>query len=793
MSKKLNVIGTPIPKIDAGIRITGKAVYGQDVKLPGMLHGAILRAEYPCAEFTIDVSAARKLPGVIAVITADDIDCNNISYKKDHPILKKGEVNCIRDEIAAVAAESKEIAERAIKLIKVKYKEKKGIYDPFDALKPNAPLVNKYLKDSKFAKNISDIFFYEHGNLEEQKKKSAVIISKRFVLPRVTHCCMATSNITADYSSVTKRLTLYSSTQVPFLYQRDMAHALKMNASDIRVIQVVIGGGFGSKLDMYPFEPIAAILSIKTGKPVQIIFDREEEFIASPTRQNMVIDLIAGADKNGKFTFRDVTIVKDNGAFTSWGATTPFVMMQTFSSLYQMPACRFESKAVYTNNISAGSFRGYGNPQAAFAIESCIDLMADKLGMDKAEIRLLNANYAGEITGQGMHYDTCGHIEALKTVIEKSDLRNTNKETLRNTNKYESTNKEKETVNTDSYIRKNPYFVDNVDRYKRGVGIASMMHVGGGAKIYRSDGCGTTLKLDDYGHLTLITGSSEIGQGSETVLAMMASEELTIPMNKIKVINTDTDVKPWDVGVHASRTSFVAGNSVLGAVKKLKEKLNQKAAVLLKCTIENLIYENEEIKNSDGSNSVRIEKVVREMHFGGQNELCTVNHFYEPTSDFQDKQFKGNVSGTYAFAAQSAEVEVDTYTGNIKVLNIHVAQDVGKVLNPLNIMGQIEGGVLTGVGYGISEELIMENGRVLNPNFHNYKMLTASDVPDIHFYPIETNDSLGPYGAKGMAEAPLIPTAAAIANAVADAIGVRIYSLPITPEKVLKAIKEKTD
>lgn len=762
MSKKLNVIGTPIPKMDAGIRITGKAVYGQDVKLPGMLHGAILRAEFPCAEFTIDVTAARKLPGVISVITADDIDCNNISYKKDHPILKKGEVNCIRDEIAAVAAESKEIAEKAIKLIKVKYKEKKGIYDPFDALKPNAPLVNKYLKDSKFAKNISDVFFYEHGNLEEQKKKSAVIISKRFILPRVTHCCMATSNITADYSPVTRRLTLYSSTQVPFLYQRDMAHALKMNASDIRVIQVVIGGGFGSKLDMYPFEPIAAILSIKTGKPVQIIFDREEEFIASPTRQNMVIDLIAGADINGKFTFRDVTIVKDNGAFTSWGATTPFVMMQTFSSLYQMPACRFESKAVYTNNISAGSFRGYGNPQAAFAIESCIDLMAEKLGMNKAEIRLLNANFEGEITGQGMHYATCGHIEALKKVIEKSKKKSENKKD------------------------KNPRFV-------HGVGIASMMHVGGGAKIYRSDGCGTILKLDDYGHLTLITGSSEIGQGSETVLAMMASEELTIPMSKIKVINTDTDVKPWDVGVHASRTSFVAGNSVLGAVKKLKEKLNQKASVLLKCPIENLIYENEEIKNSAENNSVRIEKVVREIHFGGQNDLCTVNHFYEPTSDFQDKEFKGNVSGTYAFAAQLAEVEVDTYTGNIKVLAIHVAQDVGKVLNPLNIMGQIEGGVLTGVGYGISEELLMENGRVLNPNFHNYKMLTASDVPEIHFYPIETNDSLGPYGAKGMAEAPLIPTAAAIANAVADAIGIRIYSLPLTPEKVLKAIKDKAN
>jgi CO/xanthine dehydrogenase Mo-binding subunit len=760
MIKEHKIIGKPTPKIDAGIRVTGKAIYGHDVKLPWMLYGAILRAEHPCAEFTIDTSEAKKLPGVICVITAEDLDCNNISYKRDHPILKKGEVNCIRDEIAAVAAETKEIAAQALKLIRVDYKIKKGIYDPVEALKPEAPLINKYLKDSKFDKNIADIFMYEHGDLEVQKNRSAAFVSKRFVLPRVTHCCMATSNITADYSPVTKRLTLYSSTQVPFLYQRDMAHALKIHPSDIRVIQVVIGGGFGSKLDMYPFEPIAAVLSMKTGKPVQVLFSREEEFIASPTRQNMVIDISAGADENGKFTFRDVKILKDNGAYTSWGATTPFVMMQTYSSLYQTPACRFESKSVYTNNVYAGSFRGYGNPQATFALESIIDLLADELGMDKAEIRLLNANYKGEITGQGLNFHTCGHTDSLKTVIEKSV--------------------------------KPPLKNDPSGRYLYGIGYASMLHVGGGAKIYRSDGCGTNLKLDDYGYLTITTGSTDIGQGSETVLAMMASEELSIPIHKIKVINTDTDVKPWDVGVHASRTSFVAGNSLLGAVKELKQKLNLKAAEMLGIPPDQLEYADEEIRDREGKIlPVRIEKVVREMHFGSPHELASVNYFYEPSSQFQDKEFKGDVSGSYAFAAQAVTVEVDAWTGNIRVMDIHVAQDVGKVLNPLGIQGQIEGGVLMGMGYALTEELLTEEGKILNPNFHNYKMLTASDVPGIHFYPIETNDPQGPYGAKGMAEAPLIPTAAAIANAVSDAIGTRIYSLPLSPEKVLKALSEK--
>ncbi len=761
MTEKLKVIGKPQPKIDAGIRITGKAVYGQDIKLPYMLYGAILRSEHPYSGFSIDVSEAKKLEGVVCVITADDVDCNNISYRKDHPILKKGEVNCLRDEIAAVAAESKEIAVQALKLIKVNYKPGHGIYDPFEALKPEARIINKYLKDTGQGKNISHKFLYEHGNLDEEKRKSKEIVSNRFVLPRVTHCCLATSNITADFSPVTKRLTLYSSTQVPFLYQRDMAHALKINPSDIRVVQVVIGGGFGSKLDMYPFEPIAAILSMKTCRPVQIIFDREEEFIASPTRQAMVMDIEAGIDKNGRFTFREANIVIDNGAYTSWGATTPFVMMQTFSSLYHVPACRFESKAVYTNNVYAGSFRGYGNPQATFALESTIDLLAEKLGMSKTEMRLINANFKGETSGQGLTYYTCGHKEALEMVIDKS--KNQNSE----------------------------FGIRNEKRFLFGTGYASMLHVGGGAKIYRSDGCGTRVNLDDYGHLTIITGSTEIGQGSETVLAMLASEELSIPISKIKVINTDTDVKPWDVGVHASRTTFVAGNSLLGAISKLKIKLIKKAAEILQCTIDELIFVNEEIKSEHKNNSVRIEKVVREIHFSQPNELCTENFFYEPSSEFQDKDYKGNVSGAYAFAAQAVKVEVDTYTGNVKVLDVYVAQDVGKVLNPMGLTGQIEGGVLMGVGYGISEELMVENGRILNPNFHNYKMLTASDVPNIHFYPIETNDSQGPYGAKGMAEAPLIPTAAAIANAVADAIQARIYSLPVTPEKILKALKEK--
>jgi CO/xanthine dehydrogenase Mo-binding subunit len=761
MNNHLKYIGKPHKKFDAKERTTGRSVYGHDIELSGMLHGAILRTKYPCAEIvSIDTSRAEQLAGVECVITAKDIDVNRISFKQDHPVLKSHMVTCIRDEIAAVAAESQEIAALALKLINVEYKERKGIYDPFEALKAEAAQINKWQPEDT-PKNISMTFEYEHGDLEEQKEKSKVIVTRRYHLQKMTHCCMGTSNIAADYNPADKKLTLYCGTQVPFLYQRDMAHCLKMDPSRIRVIQPVIGGGFGSKLDINPFEPICALLSMKTGRPVRLLYDRQEEFLASPTRQSMAIDLTSGADENGRFTFREVEIIKDNGAYTSWGATTPFVMMQTFSSLYKMPACKLISNAVYTNNPNAGSFRGYGNPQATFAVERNIDLLAEELGMDKSEIRILNTNTPGEITGQGMHFKTCGLLDAMKIVAEKSV--------------YES--------------KKN---AEKSGRYRRGIGLGCMLHVGGGAKIYRSDGCGTTLKLDTYGYLTIITGSSEIGQGSETVLAMIAMEEMGITEDRIKIINSDTDVKPWDVGVHASRTSFIAGNSLLGAIGKMKEMISPRAAELMGSKIENLDYENGMIRCTQSDAQIALDKVVRDLHFKPPHELAEVSYFYEPGSKYQDNGFKGDVSGNYAFAAQAIEVEVDTYTGNVKVLDVWVAQDVGKVLNPLGLQGQIEGGVVMGMGYALTEEIQMKDGYVLNPNFHNYKLPTACDVPDIHFYPVETNDPAGPYGAKGVAEAPLIPTAAAIANAVSSVLGVEMNELPLTPERVLKALKNKT-
>jgi xanthine dehydrogenase molybdenum-binding subunit len=625
-SKPFKVIGNRVPKIDAGDRVTGKSVYGHDIELQSMLHGSILRSKYPSAIIkSIDTSKAEQLPGVECVITANNVDTHNLNYRTDHPVLKGEEVNCIRDEVAAVAATSKTIAEKAIKLIDVEYEVRNGIFDPEEALKEDAPLLNRFNKGDNKNKNISESFHYEHGNIEDEKKKSACIITRQYTLPKVTPACMAPSNITATYSAIDGQLTLYSSTQVPFLYQREMSQVLKMDPSKIRVIQPIIGGGFGSKLDIHPFEPICALLSIKTGQPVQILFNREEEFHHSAIRQSMVINLTTGADIDGKFTFREVEVIKDNGAYTSWGAKTSFVIMQTFSSLYQVPACVYNADAVYTNNVFAGSIRGFGNPQATFALERNIDLMADKLGIDRAEIRLKNANFQGELTGQGLQFDSCGHKPALEAVIQQSGYKEMS---------------------------------ELQGRYKTGIGFASMLHVGGGAKIYPSDGCGTTLKMDPYGFLTVITGSSEIGQGSETVLAMIASEELGIGLNKIKVINTDTNVKPWDVGVHASRTSFVAGNSILGALKLLKTKLSNKASEMLNTSKDDLLFENGEIKSLSTDTAFKIDKIVRALHFKPPHELCEVSYFYEPSSEFQISILKVKCLGVMPLLPRQSKLKL---------------------------------------------------------------------------------------------------------------------------------------
>jgi len=757
---KDSLIGKRIAKLDAPDKASGKTRYIHDMNLPGQLHGKILRSARVHARIRrIDTSKARALPGVHAVLTAADVPYQRpLGVGKDHLPLKSDRVRSLRDEIAAVAADSPEIAAAALKLIEVEYEDLPPLCDAAEARKPGAPLLHEGKEG-----NVAMTFDYAHGDVAQGEAESDVVIEDTFRLHYVTHCCMGVSGVIADFDA-SGGLTLYSQTQVPFLHKREFADVLGIDPGRIRIVQPPIGGGFGSKLDIYPFEPIAIFLARATKRPVKLVFTREEEFAVSPTRQPVVLRLRSGARKNGTLTFREVETLHDNGAYTSWGATTPFVIMQTISSLYRVPHCKYHTSAVYTNNPYAGSFRGYGNLQGTFAVESHMDKLAEALGMDPLEFRLRNAQEPGEVTGQGMHFKSCGFKDCLRTVAARSDFQRKHREHRARWGEP--------------------------GRFKRGVGIASMLHVGGGAKIYPSDGCGTILKIDDFAHVTVMTGASEIGQGSETVLAQLVCEELGAPLDAVTVVNNDTDITPWDVGVHASRTTFIAGNSAIGAARKAREKIMAAAAKVTGHDAAALdLRQGMIVQAADGEAIMPLAKLLRSLHFSDKAELVMTTHYYEPPSQHQDKGFKGDVSAAYAWASQVIEVEVDTETGIVRMINVWGAHDVGRVLNRLGIEGQIEGGIVMGQGYALTEELVVENGVTRNPAFRDYKLVTAPEIPEMDISFIETMDGEGPQGAKGVGEAPAICIAAATANAIYNATGVRIYKLPFTPENVYRALR----
>jgi CO/xanthine dehydrogenase Mo-binding subunit len=753
---QLTFVGKPIPKKDAPGKVAGEAAYIQDLKVPGMLYGRILYSAYPHAKIVrLDTTKAEKLPGVKAVLTGSTIPPFKFGVYKDNPPLKAGKVCSLRDEIAAVAAVSPEVAQEALDLIEVEYEELPAIFDPVAAMKEGAPVIHEEHKTNV----LKMPWKLATGDVESAKKEAAYVVEDTFRTQWVTHCCLGASGCIASFD-INHNLTMYSNTQIPYLAQKDFMEALGtfgFKNKKVRIIQSVIGGGFGSKLDTYAYEYIAILLALKTRKPVKILFSREEEFFATSPRQCTITKISQGCTKEGKLLFREMEMILDNGAYTSWGATTPSVMMLPISSLYKVPNVKYVAKCVYTNNTYSQAMRGYGNPQATFAIECSLEQLAEAAGIDPYEFRLMNANEPGEITPQNFKITSCGVKECMEAV--KTKLGWTGK---------------------------------RMQKEGRGFGMAALVHVGGGARVYKSDGCGTIIKIDDYGKVDVFTGSSEIGQGADTIVAQIVAEVLGVPIDDINVINNDTDVCPWDVGVHASRTTFVAGNAALGAAQKLKERILDLAAATLNEDPSALDIKSGSIfSKRDKEKNIALGKVLRSAHYAAGGKMLVADYFYDPPNENFDKEFKGNLSVAYAYGAHGVEVEVDKETGQVKIIKYVAAHDVGKAINPMLLEGQIYGGGVMGLGYALSEKMVYQNGKIMNANFLDYKLLTAKDIPPIEAVIIETDEKNGPFGAKGIGEPGLVPTAPAIANAIYDAVGVRIKDLPITPEKVLRALKEK--
>ena len=747
----LAVIGKGVPKRDGADKVTGRTRYLHDLELPRLAHGKILRARHPHARVRrLDTSRAAALPGVLVVITAAEVEQHPFGFARDQLALKAGIVRCVRDEIAAVAAESAAIAEAALDLIEVDYEELPAVFDPQTAVRAGAPLVHE-----ERPSNHTDLRYqFSHGDIDHAFAEAAAVVEGEFRLNFVTPACLGTMVAIADWDPH-GRLTMWSTTQVPFLYQRDLAQALGIGGDRIRVLQPPVGGNFGRGLDLYPIDVIAALLARRARRPVKIEFERVEEFIACPTREPCTIRLRTAADAEGRLLGRDCHVVIDNGAYVSWGSTTPYVMLSTVAGLYRCPAVRFDTTIAYTNNPYSGSMRGYGNLESTFAVESQMDELADRLGLAPLEIRRRNVTRSGDVNPQGFVVTSCAMGECLDAVAGVVD-----------------------------------HGLPPVEAgWRRGVGYAGMFHVGGGARIYRSDGCGAIVKLDDFGRVSLITGATEIGQGSETVLAMIVAETLGIPLDRVDVVNSDTAVKPWDVGAHASRTTFIAGNAARLAAEKLRGQLLAMAAVELDAPAERLrAAEGWILVADEPGRRIAYDRAARAGHLREGGRMLVAEAFYDPPTAMLDKDLRGNVSATYGFAAQAAVLDVETATGLIRVRRIVSAHDVGRALNPLAAEGQIHGGIHMGLGYALSERLVVHEGQVLTASFMDYAVLKAADMPELVVRLIESGESEGPFGAKGLGESGVIPVSAAVANAVKAATGVRFTELPITPAAVHAAL-----
>jgi len=768
--EELIVVGKRIPKSDALYKVLGQAQYIYDMSLPGMLYGKILWSERAHAKIiSIDTSEAEKVPGVRAIVTGYNTPHIGIGFMKDQPVLKRDKVRSFRDEVAGVAATSWEAAEEAISRIKVVYEDLPGVFSPQEAMADGAPLIHetdargKELKDNRIRLPWKLVC----GDLEKGKEEAAHTVTTSYDCPAVTHCCMGTSACIASFDAA-DNLTIYDITQIPSLAKADFLEALKAMGvkGRVRVVTPTIGGGFGSKLDTYGYQYIAILLSHRTKRPVKMVFTREEEFFATSPRQQASFTITQGCDKEGYLTFREVNATLDNGAYISWGATTPSVMMMPMSSLYRVPNTEFKATCIYTNNTWAQAMRGYGNPQATFAIDCNLDELAEKAGIDPVEMRRRNASIPGEETPQGFLPKTSGHRECLEAVVEKI-----------------------------GYASRTRGMVEGTPK-ARGMGIASLIHVGGGAKIYRSDGCATSIKIDDEGWVDVFSGSQDIGQGLDTVIRQIVAEVLGLKADKVNVHVGDTDACGWDAGCHASRSTFVAGNSAKACAEIVRAQMIANFAAQLEVSEDAIDIKGgmvlAQVEDPD-KQQTKVEKLLRKAHMAGRgNTMFMASNFWEPNNKLLAGDFHGNFSMAYTYGVHAAEVEVDTETGQVEIVNYVAAHDIGRAINPMLLDGQAYGGIMQGIGYALTEEMLFDKGRLLNPNFRDYKILTCLDMVPVEPLIVETIDPEGPFGAKGVGEPGLVPVAPAIANAIYDAVGIRLRKLPMTPDRVLEALWAKT-
>jgi CO/xanthine dehydrogenase Mo-binding subunit len=740
-------VNKTIPKIGALDLARGRRLFSEDIPLENALTLRVFRSKKAHARILhLDVEKARKGDGVVGILTAKDIPGKNLFglINKDQPLLAHEKVRFVGEAIALVAAEDKAAAQRALEAINIVYEDLPSVFDPEEALTAGAPLV--HTKGNLLYRRV-----IRKGNAAEALSRCDLVIKKTYRTPHVEHSYLE-PDAGAGFVDQDGTLVIYASTQNPHYDLKEVSEILGLEEERIRIIQAATGGGFGSKLDL-TVQGLIGLALYHFQRPVRLVFSREEAFLATPKRHPMSIELETGATKDGRILALRARIICDTGAYASYGVAVTTRAAVHATGPYEIENVDVESLGVYTNNPIAGAMRGFGVPQAAFAHESQINVLAQELGLDPLEIRRINALRAGSKTATGQELKaSVGMIKTLEAIEPY----------------YRSAKAKWKTERVPEPLR-------------RGVGIGSMWYGIGNTGVQNPSSA--RVEIDSHGKVTLFSGAAEIGQGSSTVLAQIAAEVLGIEASEVSLVIADTKWTTNAGATSASRQTYISGNAVKDAATRLADVLVTEAVDLLKTPKSLLVLEDGFVVDSRHSDQrVPLSKLAKRAHDRGR-PLGWQGYFDPETTPLEGETGQGTPYATYAFASHLALITVDASTGEIRVNRIVAAHDVGKAINPQNVEGQIQGGVGMGLGFALMEEFIPGK----TASMGDYHIPTSLDMPEIISLLVEDEEPTGPYGAKGVGEPALIPTAPAILNALADALGERIFRLPAHPERVRKA------
>ena len=768
VAKNFDVIGKPFRKVDARAKCVGQTKFADDIVLPRMLFCKILRSHLPHALIkSIDVSKALALPGVFAVVTGKDfpIPYGILPVSQDEHALCVDKVRFIGDPVAAVAAIDEDVAFDAMNLIEVEYEPLNTISTIEEAVLIDEPRIHDYGDSGNVHKKVS----LEFGNLEEGFAEADLVREDTFFYEGNTHLPMEQHAAVAHFDSDGK-IVLWSSTQTPHYVHRALAKVLGLPASHIRVIATPNGGGFGGKSDPFNHEVVVCKLSMITGRPVKVTLTREEVFYCHRGRHPVLMHVKTGVKNDGAITAMHFQSYLDGGAYGSYGVASTFYTGALQTVTYDVPRYKFQGIRTFTNKPPCGPKRGHGTPQPRYAVEVQLDKIAEQLKIDPVEIRRKHLVAPNSVTANYLRIGSMGLGACIDKVVEGSHWH--------------------ERLSWDQNNRKLPF--------GKGIGVACSSYIcGAGLPIYWNNmpQSGVQLRLDRQGGVCVMCGSTDIGQGSDSILAYIVAEVLGIDPFDIRVVTADTDLTPVDLGSYSSRVTLMTGNAAIQAAERARELLVMAVAEKLGVPIENLSLAERrvfDVENPEVGVSFAEAIVLAESKFG---TIGTVGSYTPPRSPGKYKGAGVGPSPAYSYSAAVAEVDVNPDTGIVVVERVWIAHDIGRSINPMLVIGQVEGSVYMGLGEILMEEMVYrENRNVVHkfPSMLEYKSPTTMEMCEVETYLIEDPDPNGPYGAKEVGQGPLLPVPPAVANAVYNAVGVRIDEVPITPEKVLRALKDKS-